>query len=299
MLRLILIVLLSAFLSSSSNILIKKGLRNSTAFSATAVSLTIGTIFLWLVSIITVPFNVFVNKGIIFFIIAGLFAPNLGRLFLYTGIERLGVSVTSLVETTSVLFSYFLAILFLNEKSTIIVIAVTILSIIGVLILSTTSTNLNHGRIINTQIKKKDFIYPILAALFYSTARIFRKMGVNIVDSSVGGATVASTSSWIFFLVILVFSKKKKQKIIIDKEGWFFFCTGAILAGLGQIFMFNSLQLGEVVMVIPLLTVAKPFFILLLTSLFLKDSERITYKIIIGASFIIIGAVLLQIFSNI
>ena len=71
----------------------------------------------------------------------------------------------------------------------------------------------------------------------------------------------------------------RRQKIIIDKEGWFFFCAGAILAGLSQIFMFNSLQLGEVVMVIPLHTVAKPFFILLLTSLFLKDSERITYKI--------------------
>jgi len=299
LLRLILIVLLSAFFSSSSNILIKKGLRNSTAFSATAVSLTIGTIFLWLVSIIAVPFNVFVNKGIIFFIIAGLFAPSLGRFFLYTGIERLGVSITSLVNTTSVLFSYFLAILFLNEKSTIVVIAVTILSIIGILILGSTSTNLNYDIIANTQRKKKDFIYPILAALFYSTAGIFRKMGVDIVDSSVVGATVASTSSWIFFLVILVFSKKKKQKIIIDKKGWFFFCSGAILAGLSQIFMFSSLQLGEVVRVIPLYTVAKPFFTLLLASHFLKDSERITYKIMIGASFIIMGAVLLQIFSKI
>jgi len=76
-------------------------------------------------------------------LIAGLFAPSLGRFFLYTGIERLGVSITSLVNTTSVLFSYFLAILFLNEKSTIIVIAVTILSIIGILILSSTSANLN------------------------------------------------------------------------------------------------------------------------------------------------------------
>jgi len=228
---------------------------------------------------------------------AGIFAPSLGRFFSYKGIENLGVSISSLVGTTQVLFASFLAILFLGEKLTLTIVAITILSILGVMILSTSSTD--HSKIVNTRVEKKKYIFPILSALFYSIARIFRKMGVDIVDSSVVGATVASTSSWIFFLVILVFSKKKKQKIIIDKEGWFFFCAGAVLAGLGQIFMFNSLQLGEVVTVIPLHTVAKPFFTLLLTSLFLKDSERITYKIIIGASFIIIGVVLLQIFSNI
>lgn len=78
-----------------------------------------------------------------------------------------------------------------------------------------------------------------------------------------------------------------------------FFCAGAILGGLGQIFMMNSLQSGEVVVIIPFYTAARPLFTLLLTFLFLKSSERINLKVIVGASFIIISAVLLQIFSNI
>lgn len=186
---------------------------------------------------------------------------------MYKGIENLGVSISYLVNVTQVLFSSFLAILFLGENLTLTIVAVTMLSILGVIILSTSSTD--HSKIVNTRVEKKKYIFPILSALFYSISSIFRKIGVDIVTSSVGGATVAVTSSWVLLVIIFV-SLRKKQKIIVDKKALVFFYVGAILVGLGQIFMMNSLQLGEIVAIIPLHTTATPFFTLFLLFFFKK-----------------------------
>jgi uncharacterized membrane protein len=58
----------------------------------------------------------------------------------------------------------------------------------------------------------------------------------------------------------------------------------------------TSLDLGEVVVVIPVSSTG-PLFSLALTALFLKDVERVTVKIVLGAVFIISGVILITLWK--
>ena len=294
MLTVVSFALLASLFFASSNVAVKIGLKNSNSISATFITLIINVIFLWVLSIFLVPFHVFTNKGIIFFAIGGIFAPCLGRIFFYTGIERVGVSIASPIKTTSPLFAAMIAVLILSEHFTMPIGIATILGITGVMIFTSTSTD--NTPMTTMRWEKKDLIFPLISAIFYGTSRIFRKMGIDIVNSSVCGATVATTISLIFFAIILTLTGKR-QRIVVDKKNFLFFSIGGIFGGIAQICIINALKWGEVIVVSPLSTPTQPLFVLLLTFLFLKKSKRITFRVLIGAIFIIVGVMLLTILS--
>jgi len=291
--------LVASLFFASSNVVIKVGLKNSNSISATLVTLIINTVFLWVISILFVPFFTFISKGIIFFIISGMFSPFMGRIFLYTGIKKVGVSIASPLKTISPLFAVTIAVLFLNEPFTTPIFIGIVLTISGVMILTTSSTNENEDKTAASawiKWRKRDLIFPLASAMLYGTSNVFRKIGVDIVGSSIVGATVATTISFLLFLLIFPLISGI-QKVLINRENFLYFSIAGILGGCAQISMISALKWGRVVIASPLATTTQPLFVLLLTFLFLKKSERITFRVVAGAIFVIMGVGLLTAFS--
>jgi len=143
------------------------------------------------------------------------------------------------------------------------------------------------------QWEKKDLVYPFGAALLYGISRVFRRLGMITVTSSWGGATIMATISLLFFLILLA-GMQNKQKPEINKNCLGYFALGGIFGGLGQVATLAAFQLGDVVLVGPVVS-STPLFSLLLNFIFLKKLERVTIHILAGAVLIVLAVAILTV----
>ena len=60
--------------------------------------------------------------------------------------------------------------------------------------------------------------------------------------------------------------------------------------------LYYALSFGEVIVVIPV-TSTSPFFALTLSAIFLRDIEKVTLKIVLGACLIVIGVALVTLWK--
>jgi len=85
----------------------------------------------------------------------------------------------------------------------------------------------------------------------------------------------------------------RKELMNLNRKGVIFFLLSGVCTSLAWLFLFYALSLGKVVTVIPiansylLLTVSLSYF-------FLRDLERVDYKIVIAAFSVVIGIALLS-----
>ena len=99
--------LVTAFLRGFSTIPTRRGLQTSNARSSAIVYLLVNTTFLWVMTFILYPLDQITTRGLEYFVLAGIFAPGIARMFRDVSIKRLGVAMTSPIVATNTLFGYF------------------------------------------------------------------------------------------------------------------------------------------------------------------------------------------------
>ena len=288
-----LLSLFTAFCYESSAIFLRKGLKTSNTMSAVLVSTPIQFVILWITFIFlsqhSSPFDV---KAVLFFVLAGVSATGIGRMLNYIGINRLGVSIIQPLIGSAPLFSIITAAVFLTEQFALFVYLGTALIILGVAILSQRSKD----QLKINGLKRMYIIIPLLAALFYGSSSTFRKIGLNILNLPLFGATIGVSASWIFLLLFLIFSGRIKT-ISLDKPSLRFFSCSGLFVSIGMISMFYAYSEGKVGIVAPLIA-TNPLFALLFSYVFLKNTEKISYKIVIGAGITLLGVILISMFRS-
>ncbi len=132
-------------------------------------------------------------------------------------------------------------------------------------------------------------IYALLSALFAALTAIFGKLGLKSIDSDL--ATAIRT----FFVFLItwgfVFFRSKADGIFhLSKQNWIMLIFSAIATGLSWLFYYRAMQLGKVseVNVVDKTSIV---ITLLLAFIFLK--EPLTPKIILSASLIFAGMVVM------
>ena len=121
----------------------------------------------------------------------------------------------------------------------------------------------------------KDAIYPLLAAVCYSTNPVLAKLGLRISNEPLLGACIGLVASAIVYIVYFFGSGQGRQLFAMPRAaGWYFGLAG--LATTIAIFsLFGALQYLPAAIVTPL-TSAAPLITLVLSYLVLKDLERVT-----------------------
>jgi DME family drug/metabolite transporter len=273
----------AALCFSIAHVLVRRGLVHSNALTGSMVSLTTSAVIFWILVPFFVPLSALWTPGIGYFVAAGFFAPAVGQTLGYIGIERIGVARSTPIVNSAPIFSSALAVLFLGEVWVLQNIIGTTLVIIGVIILSSTKPT-------GGQWRKLDVIYPILGALAFGISTTFRKTGLMAVQQPILGA--ATTVGTAFFVLLGILQIRGGRRALIlnrSTAGWFFAAalvnTGAILS------VFSALNVGNVVRVEPLIA-CNPLLTILWTTILLREIERLSARILVGAALTVGGTIL-------
>lgn len=282
-----LFALANAFLFAFHNMLTKKGLRYSNAATAVITSLAVNIVVLWGVSILYVPLESLRRAGILIFVLVGLFQPGLTRFLTYKGIEHLGIAITDPIRASTPLFSAFFAILLLGEQMTLPIFFATLLIIIGITLLSQRQGSVK-------ELRPLFVFYPILASILAGFSQVLRKFGLAAVPHPFLAAAVTASSSFVVSLLTVCLAGKETLRL--NRDSLSFYVPAGIAVSLGMVSIYYALDLGQVTVVIPISSTG-PFFALILSALFLRDVERVTLTIILGACLIIAGVLLITLWK--
>ena len=217
--------LTNAFLFALHNILTKKALRYSNPAPAVISGLLINIIFLWGVSVLFVPLSSLTGASIWIFAAVGLFQPGLTRLLSYTGIDALGVAITDPIRATTPLFSAMMAIIFLDEKLTVPIIAATLMIIAGISLLSWRNGSMKlAGSAIYLW-------YPIAASALAGATQVVRKFGLAAVPHPFLAAAVTATSSFVVSILTLWYVERSQETWRMNRQCfWWFLAAGITLS---------------------------------------------------------------------
>ena len=284
-----LFALSNAFFFAFHNLLTKKGLRTSNPATAVVSSLVINMIFLWGVSFVVAPLSSHTGAAILIFVLVGFFQPGLTRLLTYKGIETLGIAITDPIRATTPLFSALVAILFLGEKLTLPIVVATLLIIAGIMLLSLRGGSMKG-------ISSIYILYPLAASLLAGCSQVLRKVGLAAVPHPFLAAAVTATSSFVVSVATLAIVEKNQETWKMNRQCFPYYLGAGVAVSIGMVSIYYALDLGKVTVVIPISSTG-PFFSLIFSALFLRDVERVTSRIVLGAAMIIGGVLLITLWK--
>ena len=301
-----------------AGVLLRRGLQHASPLTAAVFSVTVTTIFVWLVVAATGPMAVVFTWAILPFLAAGLVAPGLARLAFFTGVQRIGVSRASAVVSAAPLFAIGAAILFLREEPPTLLLGGAALVVAGGALLSYRGKG-------ETDWRRRDLGYPIMAALGFAFRDIVSRWGLVHFPHPLTAAAVATAMSlivmWTFMAVrgaaggepsrrILKLTRREKRNPASQKipafarrlrrpdVAWSFHPAGAaflmmsgLCEGTAYLTMWRALAIGNVSVVSPLVN-SHALFAVLLAAVFLRDIERVGWRIAVACGLVVAGVVL-------
>jgi drug/metabolite transporter (DMT)-like permease len=276
--------LLTALGFGLNAILVRKGLKDSNPATATLV---ISMVQVTVLSILLVMDPPKINwVALAYFAASGVMASTLGRTLNYLSINKLGVAISTSLVGANPLFSTLFAFLFLSEKVAVTTILGSILVVVGIAVIS------SRGE--ETSYLKRDLLIPLGAACFYAASSTFRKIGLNILPESVLGAVVGASMSLIIYPMYLAASQRLGD-FKLARSSLPYLVVGGVVVSLTWIAMFYAFKLGSVSVVSSLMGTS-PLFSLVLSAILLKETEKITKKVVIGSIVIVAGIVTISLF---
>ena len=277
------ISLLAALCFSVSHVMNRRGLVTSNAMTGSLISIGMSAIVTWVMVPFFIPLSSFWTSAIWYFVVGGVFSPGLGRMLNFKGIEKVGLARSVPISNSSPMFASVLAVLIMGETWTLQNFFGTFLVVLGVVILSKKETGQAHWR-------KIDLIYPAMASFSFAISSNLRKLGLLAEDIPIMAAAVTVTTG-LLFVVTVISVQGGRQAISLSRKsfGWFF--ASGLSNTAAMLSVFYALSFGKVVIVEPLISV-NPAISIFLSSIFLRDLEAITLRVMTGAGCTVVGSIL-------
>src|SRR5581483_2994 len=268
-----LIALASAFSYAFCIISARLGLRYSNSTTVTYVSLLVHTSVLWPIvffrGVPSVPL-----AALALFLTAGSLQPAI-RLFTYTGIAKIGAARSYALRASAPLFSAVLAIIFLGEQTTLPIVA-------GIFLTSWES----GGK----PVLWLDLALPVFAALLAGIAQPIRRQALSLANEPLFFAAIVGAISLVWYVLYLALPGTEKP--VWNRKSLVPFVSAGLFETLGIWLSIAALSHGTVVVVTPLLSTS-PVWVLIISSIFLRHVERITWKITLGTLGVVAGTIII------
>jgi len=277
--------LLTALCYGVSAILNLKGMRDSNPLTGTMTTTLVQVTILIGLVLARPPENM--NwTGVAFFVVSGILASTLGRFLNFTSIERLGVAVSATIIGSSPLFSTVFAVLFIGEGVSPSTLVGTFLIVVGVA--------LARGGDRGGSVLTSAFLLPLASAAFYGASSVVRKVGLNLLPEATFGALIGSAASLVSFIVYVALFHENRIFRLSGSSAKFFAASG-IVVSLAWISMYSAFSAGDVSVVSALIG-SNPLFSIILSTLFLRDSEELGWRVAAGCLVIVAGASVITLF---
>ncbi|MCH2557696.1 MAG: DMT family transporter [Alcanivorax sp.] len=280
--------LLSSLMFALTFLMVRIGVKTASSTTALWVTLSINAVFLWGWSLMRDGAHFQDWWQWRYFFLSGLFAPLLGRLFQFLGMERLGANITTPLTLTHPLVSVALALIFLDEHLTALGLLGVLLVVAGSLLVGSQSGQAGARHL--ARLPRSYLLFPLVASLSYGVSITLRKIGIDLGTDAITAAAVTCTSSWFFASLYLLLTKGFKR-IRCDRREFVYFLLAGVFSALGPVLLYAALQREPLVVIAPLASTT-PLFVLLMSYLFIRTDEIFTRPVIAGTGATVLGVML-------
>jgi uncharacterized membrane protein len=264
-----------------AGVLLRRGLQHANPLSAAVVSITVTTAFVWFLTLLSRPIGEVLTWKVWPFLVAGLVAPGLARLMFFVGIDRIGVARAFSLMATAPLFAVAIAMVFLGERPTPVLLA-------GAVAIAGGSTLLARKSPHEARWRRRDMIFPALGALGFALRDNLSRWGLRDYGDSLAAAAAATLTS---LLVMWICAAARRTRLRLPRTSLLFFVLSGICEGSAYLLMWRALAIGDVSVVSPLVN-SHSIVAIALAAIFLRDLERVTWRIVLAAALIVAGVAL-------
>ena len=275
----------------ASPIFSKRGL----AYGGNAINLTItalgtGLVMFWAwLAVLRGPTAVLPDiapRAYAIFFAAGLIGSTIGRIASYTGVERVGASINVAVISTHPIFATVVAFFALGELISALQVAGVVIVVGGLVVLTVSQGGDLSGW------STRDLMIPLLGAMVYGIGSVLRRYGLTTTSAvALEGVALESTTAVIGVLAYALVRHRETITDITPRALVLFVGTG-ITSSLGLLFLFIGLEEGPVAIVVTLAGTST-LLTTLLSHLLLRDVERVTRRVVVGAALVVGGVALI------
>ncbi len=279
-----LLALIAALCFATAAVLLRRALQHVPPVMATIVSVTFTTVAVWSLAAATQPLERALTPAVLPFALAGLVAPGLARLGVFVGVSRIGVGRSMAVAASSPLFAVALAMLFLGERP-------SRLTVLGALCVVAAGVLLSYRPQADRSWRRRDMVFPLTGAIGFAVRDNISRLGFRDFDLPLLAAAVAAGASCVV-MWILAGLRPGSVRFHAGGRGLGLLAVSGTIEGLAYVTMWQALAMSQVTVVTPLVN-THSMFTVGLAAVFLRDLERITWRLGLAAVLVVAGVALI------
>jgi len=224
-------------------------------------------------------------QGLLWFVLVGIVGSLFGRYLSFVAQRLVGVSRTSIVMQSILVWSTALAVIFLGEQLTIGIISGSLLIMTGGALLVWERDELQKN------IPFHYYLAPLLTALTFALTFLFRRYGLIWISSAPLGMGIANGTAAILMTSYLCFTTEKTGKRW-DSRGILLASLGAVFNASAAMCFWVAVHMGEIVQVVPINRLSV-LFVIVFSWFFFRKEEAITWRVVLGGVLSVVGAFLI------
>ncbi|MFC7134733.1 MULTISPECIES: DMT family transporter [Salinibaculum] len=221
------------------------------------------------------------------FLFAGATGTALGRLAVFVGVDRVGASINSAVVSARPLFATVFAFGLLGEPVSVETGAGIVVLVAGLVMLS-----LAKGGDISGW-SPRDLLFPLASGALFAFGNVLRRFGLGTGEADVLQAVALNEAGALLVFLGYAAVRGTAGFRSADRRSYGYFAASGALTAVALLSVFAALALpaGRVAIVESLGSTA-PLFTTLFAYFLLRDLERVTRGIVVGAVLVVVGVTL-------
>jgi drug/metabolite transporter (DMT)-like permease len=274
------LALITSIFYASALVSARAGMRYSTPTTVTLVSILIQNLLLWSAIFVTGGVHPVPLIGILLFTVVGIFQLGV-RLLAYTGVEKIGASRSSALQSVSPLISAAIAVAILGEPTTPLIVLGTCLVVAGIVLISWRPERQL------ADFRRWHLLLPIGAAFLTGINHPIRRYVLTMADEPLFFSALMGSVSLVGFLIYFSVSRRS-QRLVWNRSAVRPFLATGLCETMSILLIITAISMGRVVIVAPI-AASYPVWSLILSAMLLRDVEPINSKVILGIVSVVAG----------
>ena len=275
-----LLALITSVLYASALVSARVGLRYSTPTTVTLFSILMQNVLLWSAVFVSGGIHAVPAVGVLLFSLVGIFQLGV-RLLAYTGVEKIGASRSSALQSISPLVSASIAVTILGEQPSLLIVLGTVLVVAGIVLVSWKPEEQLAA------FRRWHLLLPLGAAFLTGMNHPIRRYVLAMANEPLFFSALMGSVSLVGFLIYLAASPRS-QKLVWDRRAFWPFMGTGLFETFSILCIITAIIMGRVVVVAPI-AASYPIWALIEARIFLRQMEPINAKTLLGILSVVAG----------
>lgn len=296
----ILLAICSALCFGASHVTAKRGLHDTSVFAGLLIQLGAAFVVVLAALLLDPPVSLSI-PAVAVFAGAGLISPGTARAAALAGVDRLGPSVAVPIQQgTRPILTVALAASLLGET-------IGVIQLLGVAAIAVGGWRLSRapaaaelvtvGGMARERSRSRAFrpgvIFPLITAACYAATDVTVKVSLGRFPSPTAGAAIGIGAALVVWVIVARTLPSVRASLRFGPDARWFLASGSFI-GAAILLMFHALQGAPASVVGPIIA-TQTMFVFFLSTLLLRQLERLTLETVLSGTAVVAGTVLVSI----